>query len=359
MIKQNVGVDISKDSFKVCFYQLLDNHQKRIKASRGFKNTLSGFKEFEKWTGKKREAAKDVHITLEATGVYHENLVYFLHKSGHSVHLLLANQAKAYAKSLNLRSKTDKVDAKMLGQMGIERDLQQWQPSSPEMRTLRQLTRARVGMLEEKTALSNRKHALGHSFEADERSIGWLDQRLQLLADQVKEVEKEIEQVVKGDETLREKTKNICTVKGLGLMTVATIIAETDGFSLFTNRRQLISYAGYDVVQRESGSSVKGKTKISKKGNRHIRRALYFPAISTVKYEPHFKQLFERVRDRSSIKMKGYVAVQRKILLLIYALYKSDRPYDPDYLKKQNGKKEKENPMPKISRQEKTPAYCG
>ncbi|MEM1123521.1 MAG: IS110 family transposase [Bacteroidota bacterium] len=339
VVKQNVGVDISKDDFKVCFYCLDQAGHKFIKGSRTFKNTLAGFTAFMKWIEKKRQSNVTVRITIEATGVYHENLVHFLDDNGYYVSVILANQSKAYAGSLNLKTKTDEVDAKMLGQMGIERDLSQWKRASPKMRTLKQLTRDRLTLVKEKTALSNRLHALNASFEPDKRAIRRLKQRLKLLYKQIKEVEKEIQQTIKEDEVLKGKVENITKIKGLALVTVATVIAETNGFNLFTSRNQLISYAGYDVVQRESGSSVKGVTRISKKGNSHIRRALHFPALSAVKHETQFKQLFERVLDRSGIKMKGYVAVQRKLLILIYTLFKNNVAYDPNY---QNDKKDTE-----------------
>jgi len=331
VIKQNVGVDSSKDDFKVCFYHLDQNGRKFIKGSRTFKNTLAGFMAFMKWIEKKRVADLTVRITIEATGVYHENLVHFLDDNGYYISVLLANQSKAYAKSLNLKTKTDAVDAKMLGQMGIERDLTQWQPASAKMRTLKQLTRDRVTLLKEKTALSNKLHALNASFEPHKKVIKRINQRLKLLNRQIKEVGKEIEQTIQADEVLKEKLGNITKAKGLAIITVATVVAETNGFVLFTSRGQLISYAGYDVVQRESGTSVKGITRISKKGNKHIRRALHFPAITIVKHEPHFKQIFDRVLERSGIKMKGYVAVQRKILVLIYTLFKNNTPYDPNF----------------------------
>jgi len=333
VIKQNVGVDVSKDDFKVCFYHLDENGRKFIKGSRAFKNTLAGFMAFMKWIEKKRIADLSVRITVEATGVYHENLVYFLDDNSYYVSVILANQSKAYAKSLNLKTKTDEVDAKMLGQMGIERDLIQWQRASAKMRTLKQLTRDRVTLLNEKTALTNRLHALNISFESNKKVIERLNQRIKLINQQIKEVGKEIEQTVETDEVLKEKIGNVTIAKGLALITVATVVAETNGFELFTSRGQLISYAGYDVIERESGTSVKGKTRISKKGNKHIRRALHFPAITIVKHEPHFKQIFERVVEKSGIKMKGYVAVQRKILILIYTLFKNNTPYDPNYHK--------------------------
>ena len=145
-------------------------------------------------------------------------------------------------------------------------------------------------------------------------------------------------------------------VKGLGIVTVATIIAETNGFVLFTSRGQLISYAGYDVVEKQSGTSVKGRTRISKKGNKFIRRALHFPAITTVKYETHFEHLFDRIVDRSGIKMKGYVAVQRKLLVLIYTLFKNNKPYDPNY---HNKEKETQKHSSQNCRQDTSPAYSG
>lgn len=341
VVKQNVGVDIAKDDFKVCFYYLDENGRRFIKATRTFKNTLSGFVEFMKWIEKKRIADLAVRITMEATGVYYEHLVYFLDDNGYVASVVLPNQSKAYAKSLNLKSKTDEIDAKMLGQLGIERDLPQWQRASPKMRTLKQLTRDRVSLLEEKTVISNKLHAIDHSHEPNKGVIRRMKQRIKLAKKQITQVEKEIEKTVQADEVLHPKITNICKVKGLGIVTVATIIAETNGFVLFHSRGQLVSYSGYDVVERTSGTSLKGKTRISKKGNNHIRRALYFPAITMVKYEPQFKQLFERILKRTGIKMKAYVAVQRKALLLIYTLFKNDSVYDPNYeANKENSQKQ-------------------
>jgi transposase len=356
VIKQNIGVDISKDDFKVSFYHLDSTGQKFIKGSRTFKNTLAGFTSFLKWIEKKRIAELAVRITVEATGVYHENLTHFLDDNDYHVSVILANQSKSYAKSLNLKTKTDKVDAKMLGQMGIERDLLKWQPASAKMFVLKQLTRDRVTLLNEKTALSNKLHALNNSFNPNKKVIKRLKERLKLTKKQIKEVEKEIKQTIQTDEVLKQKVDNICKVKGLGIITVATVIAETNGFTLFTSRGQLISYAGYDVVEKESGTSVKGQARISKKGNKHIRRALHFPAITSVKYEPMFNQLFKRVLLSSGIKMKGYVAVQRKLLTLIYTLYKTDIPYDPNYL---NKKIEREKDKIQNCRQDTNPAYSG
>ena len=124
---------------------------------------------------------------------------------------------------------------------------------------------------------------------------------------------------------------NVCTIKGVGVITAASVIAETNGFALFKNKAQLVSYAGYDVVENQSGSSLNGKTRISKKGNSHIRRCLHFPALVAIKHNIRFKNLYDRVFENTKIKMKGAVAVQRKLLVLIYTLYRKNQPFDPEY----------------------------
>lgn len=132
------------------------------------------------------------------------------------------------------------------------------------------------------------------------------------------------------DPVLKSKFEKISIIKGVGLITFAVIISETNGFELFNNVAQLTSYAGYDVAENQSGSK-NGKTRISKKGNAHIRRVLHLPAFTAVKYELSFKTFYERVYGNTHIKMKAYVAVQRKLLSLIYTLWKNDSNYDPKY----------------------------
>lgn len=350
VIKQNLGIDISKDDFKACFYQLKANYQNRVKASRTFKNKLTGFKGLVQWIERHCFADVQVRITIEATGVYYEQLVYFLNDlQQYHISVVLPNKSKAYVKSLGIKTKTDKVDAQALGQMGLERELDKWQPLSDNFRTIKHLSRERVSLLEEKVALINKLHALNHSYAPQRQVITRLQKRLQLIARQIKVVEKEIKQQIKQEPQLEQRLSKACQVKGLGLITVATIVAETGGFELFSSRKQLTSYAGYDVVERQSGSSVNGKTRISKKGNRFIRRALHCPALTAVRYEPQFKQLYERVYARSAVKMKGLVAVQRKLLLLIYTLFKNNVDYDPNFAQKQQNK----------CRQDKMPAYAG
>jgi len=136
---------------------------------------------------------------------------------------------------------------------------------------------------------------------------------------------------INSDEQLKAGTERVCEIKGVSTISLATVLAETNCFEMFSNQAQLVSYAGYDVVENQSGKHV-GRTKISKKGNSRIRRILHMPALNVVNYgEPIFVNLYERVYLRTKIKMKAYVAVQRKLLCLIYALWKKGAKYQRDY----------------------------
>ena len=340
--KQNVGIDISKDDFKVCFYQRFDNEDQRIKAQTKFNNSLGGFRKFHQWIERHRVAEIVVRLTVEATGVYYEQLAhYFYQTTDYQVSVVLPNKYSAYIRSLNLKSKTDKIDAQALGQMGLERNLTPWEPSNPEILIIKQLCRERVRLLDQKTVVQNQLHALKCSFEPNTATLERMQQMVDFIKTTIKSVEKDLQKRFNADADLKRRVENICVAKGLRMLTVITVIAETNGFKLFKNRSQVVSFVGYDVVENQSGKK-NGKTRISKKGNKYIRRALHFPAITAVKHEPQFKQLQERVFERTRIPMKGYVAVQRKLLLLIYTLYKKNEAFDPNYQNKQNPKKESE-----------------
>lgn len=149
---------------------------------------------------------------------------------------------------------------------------------------------------------------------------------------QVKACVKSSERAIKANPGWERKVEQICAIKGVGVLTVAQVIAETNEFALFENQRQLVSYAGYDVVENQSGKRV-GKTRTRKRGNSRLRRAMFMSSLQVVAYEQRpFIELYERVYERTKIKMKGYVAVQRKLLTLICALWNKDEKYDATYV---------------------------
>ena len=158
-----------------------------------------------------------------------------------------------------------------------------------------------------------------------------------------KEIEGEIVKLVKTNPELKEATVLLRTIPGIQIITATGILAETGGFKNINNKNQLVSYAGLDVMEKQSGASVKGISKISKRGNKYLRAALYFPSLAAKKSNKLHKVLFERIFTKTGIRMKGVLAVQRKLLVLAYTIVKNKTPFNKDYeTKKAELKKIKE-----------------
>lgn len=334
ILKYSVSADISGQDFKACIVTI-DNQQRiKVKARRKFDNSLSGFKAYKVWCEKNhKDKTVPMHFCMEATGVYHEELAHFLHAEGYRVSILLANNSKKYLESLGQKTKNDKIDAQGLAQMGAERSLKKWDPPVKFYATLRSLTRYYQSLQESKTAENNRLHALKVAKHSANYVVKQTEKQLKGLKDLIKKAKEEICKHLDKNAEVRKKVNQVCEIKGVSELTVATVIAETYGFELMENAKQLTSYAGYDVIENQSGKR-QGKTKISKKGNSRIRRALHLPSFNVKKYEPVFSNLFDRTFDKHKIKMKSYVAIQRKLLTTIYALWKNDEAFDSEYYKK-------------------------
>ena len=272
-----------------------------------------------------------MHFCMEATGVYHENLAHFLHVEEQRVAIILANKARKFLDSLGLKSKTDPIDARGLAQMGAERQLKAWDPPAVFYAELRCLTRHYQSLQELKTAEKNVLHALEVSSNEAKLVKKQLKQTLKSIDKQLLALKSELTLQIDKDPKIRKKVDQICEIKGIGELTVCVIISETYGFELFNSAKQLICYSGYDIVENQSGKHT-GRTRMSKKGNSRIRRALFLPAFNAVRPEqPIFYNLFTRTLYRHNIKMKSYVAVQKKLLTTIYALWKSNESFDPNY----------------------------
>ncbi len=163
-------------------------------------------------------------------------------------------------------------------------------------------------------------------------SIQRIKERIKLLDKQDQAVQKEIKDLINKDPEIERNAKLICSIPGIGLTTAAVILAETNGFELIRNRRQLASYAGFDVKEKQSGTSVKGKPKISKRENKYLRKALHMPALAAIKSDDRSKATFARLVSKHGIKMKAAVAVQRKLLEMSYTIFKAQTPYSKEYL---------------------------
>ena len=340
LIKKVIGVDISKDSFTIRFGTLDQELNQDISKPFKFSNDLKGFNQLLKTIGKvhyfnsQDPSSKDkdtpVWFVMEATGVYYENLAYFLTKNKFSLSVVLANKVKNFSKTLETKSKTDDIDAANQTQYGLEKTLKAWIPPSGIFKELKELTRESQSIKESITRIKNKLHAKGYSYKANKETVKRLNQHKKFLQQQLKQVNNQIKDLVKSDKELNERINTVATINGVGVMTVIKVVAETDGFALIKNKNQIASYAGYDVIQDQSGNH-KGKTRISKKGNAQIRSALYMPALSAIKYNKKSKQLYIRLCKTKANKKIALIAVARKLLLLIYCLWKKNEKFIQNY----------------------------
>jgi transposase len=332
ILKYSVGLDVSSKDLKACISTIDNTQAVKVKSSLTILNTKKGFEELIKWIKKWYvEVDKPISICMEATGIYHENCAYFLKEKEFRVSIILPNKAKKYLQSLGLKSKNDSIDAKGLSKMGAEQNLPAWKPIGYFFYELRILTRQHQSLQQSITAEQNRLHAANASAFQIKFEIKQTEKLITFLKAQLAALEQEIERLIKSNPAMQLKFKKLYKVYGIAMLSSATIIAETGGFILFKNYKQVVSYAGYDVVENQSGSR-QGKTKISKRGNSRIRRIMHMPALVAIrKKESSFAKLYDRIVDKSGIKMKGVVAVQKKLLVMIYHIWKNDLDYDVNF----------------------------
>jgi transposase len=336
VVKQVLGIDVAQDELVCSFGKVYEDFTLEIASRQVFENKSTGFIKLVKWLEPIVNNEVQLRFVMEATGVYHQSFAYFLHDKGSSVSIILPNKISNFKRTLDIKTITDKTMADAIAQFGLERNLEDWHPPKGVYRTLQQLTRERSQLVDEKVVIKNQIHAENAEALPNKKSIVRSDKRLQLIEKQIKEIQVELKSLIASDEEVKKIVKLICSIKGVGMLTAATILGETNGFELIRNKRQLTSYAGLDVKEKLSGTSVKGKPAISKKGNRHLRKAMHLPSLSAIKHDERFKAIFIRIVSKHGIKMKAVVAVQRKLLEMVYTVYKTGIMYDKEYLTKQN-----------------------
>ena len=291
------------------------------------------------WLDKEVASRDDLWIVMESTGINHGAFVYYLYEAGFKVSVMQSGRVKRYAQSLDQRSKTDALDSRMLAMLRCERALPLWTPPEPVLRELKGLSGERCFLLKEKQIELNRLHATQHAAYTNKRELKRYQQRLKLIAKQLEEIEKEMAVLINASPDLKGRIKHLESIPGISFVSAATVVAETLGFTGFTNTKQLTSYARFDLVLKESGA-YKGKTRISKKGNKNIRRTLYMPAMTATRCNPTLKKFYERVKSTKAKPMIALVAVERKLLVLMYSLWKNEMNYDPEYEQKKTARTE-------------------
>jgi len=337
IVKQAVGVDVSQKELVVSLGRMFDDWTPELYAHKTFQNTKGGFAELVSWVKKLADPCCPVRYVMEATGVYHESFAYFLEEKGFELTIVLPNKISNFHRTLEVRTETDKSAAVTITRFALERKLDPWAKPKPIFRRIRQLTRERDQVVQARTVAKNQLHAERAEAFPGKKTIERLQKQIALFSQQIKEIGQEIEALVRTEESVNKAIKVMTSITGIARLTATTILAETNGFDLIRNKRQLSSYAGLDVREKQSGTSIKGKPKISKKGNKYLRKAMHMPALSAIRHDQRFKDIFSRLVAKHGIKMKAAVAVQRKLLELAYTIYKTNIPYQKDYLVKNGG----------------------
>ena len=328
--RQCVGIDISKDKFTACLY-MYDRGSDVGCCTEGidFSHNKTGFNQLVKWSRREAQKGFPLPFLMEPTSTYYEKLAYHLHKIGQKVYIVLPNKARKFCEYEGIKTKTDPMDARCLALMGcVSRKLRPWEPPKAIYRELRQLTRLRADLTKMQTQLLNHIESVDHMESVDKNVRKCYEKLLDCVGKELEKNGKDIEAKVAQDKELQGRVKRIATAKGIRANTVVSVIAETEGFHLINNRKQLTSYAGLDVVAKQSGKD-DPKHIISKRGNANIRAALYMPALSAARCNRQMKEAYGRICDKHpDAKMIGVTAIMRRLLLLIYTLWKNGEEYD-------------------------------
>ena len=312
-----LGIDIAKRTFHACLRLPSGKYR-----SRQFDNQLSGFHALLAWLAKHQGAA--VHACMEATGTYGEALALFLYEQGHPVSVVNPLQIVRYAQSQSTRAKTDQVDAQVIADFCAKEEPVRWSPPEPVYRYLQALLRHRETLLETRQRERNRLGAADHppfiraAFEAH---LAHLDAALQA-------VDAEIRTHLAAHPELRAEHQRLCTIPGIGALTASWLLGELGGGRRFRSAREVAAYVGLEPRLRQSGPW-KGQTRLSKRGNVWLRKALYFPALAALRFNPVVQQLATRLRERGKVPMAVVGAAMRKLLHLAFGVLRQGQDFDP------------------------------
>jgi transposase len=311
-----LGIDVGKEYIDC---ELLG--EKR--ATKRVHNTVRGFEQLQSWL-RNRKAHK-VHACMEATGGRSEELAFYLQERGHVVSIVNPMQIHAFGQSELSRTKTDKADAALIARFCKAMQPNAWEAPTPAERRLRQLVRRRRALVEMRTQELNRLEAPGT--ESVEKSIRDM---ITMLENQIANLEGEIKKTIDDDDDLKGKRDLIESIDGIGPTTSATLLAETPHIDKFESSKALAAFAGVCPQVQQSGRSV-ARSRTTKIGNREIRKVLYMAALAALRHNAVIKAFADRLRERGKRPMEIVVATMRKLIVLVFGVLKTRRPFDPHW----------------------------
>ena len=310
-----LGIDISKKKID-CALILGAKFKNKV-----FANTPEGFAKLCAWID--QHAQGPVHACMEATSIYWEAVAVYLANAGHRVSIINPALAKAHAQSLGLRSKTDAIDARALADYCQQRQPALWTAPSLSEQRLKALVLRLQGLVAMRAEEKNRIESARDSIRDS------LDKHLQWLDEEIKRIEQQISQTLDDDPTLRGKRELLASIPGLGERTLAILLAYGLGRERFDKARQFVAFAGLSVREHESGSSVRGRPRLSKVGHSRLRSALYMPAMVAL-YKTDWGRCYrDRLADNGKPAKVIIGAMMRKLVHVAFGVLKSGRRFDP------------------------------
>jgi transposase len=272
--------------------------------------------------------APDGWVVMEATGVYHWKAATLAHAAGLQVAVVNPKVTANFAKALGQRNKTDQVDAQVLLRYAQTASLVAWQPPRRAVIELRAISRHLLVLAQQQVASRNRLHAEEAMGEAPAFVLRAYRQEVARLEKQIDQASAEAMKIIRADPDLKAQFVALDSIRGVAQASAIALLGELAGLPQEMTARACVAHAGLDVRQHQSGTSVAKPGRITKHGNRHLRRALYMPALVAINHDPHAKAFYERLKAKGKKPLQALCAVMRKLLTAAWALMKSRGTYD-------------------------------
>ncbi len=315
------GVEVSAQELIVAL------HRNRVPQTlKSFPNTPEGHRDIARYLARK---GRRVQVCMESTGVYGLDLALLLAKQS-GIQVMVANPraVRHFAQAMMERNKNDRVDAGVLLEFAARMPFEPWRPPSPSALHLCALARRLEAITDLCAAEKNRLHAT-QAAEALPRIIRQdLERSIRFHQRAAERLTREALRILAADPPLQLRLNLLITIPGIAQTSAIRILAELVMISSDLDVRQWVAYAGLDPREYSSGTSVHKKVRISKAGNRHLRRALHMPALVAVRHDPHLQAFYEHLLARGKQKMQALVAVARKLLHAIFGMFKHQEAYD-------------------------------
>lgn len=321
-----VGIDVSKLKLDIA---LLVNGKIRSKA---LENAPAGHKALLEWLEKSKASLDALHVCMEATGVYYEALALALHEAGLKVSVVNPSCIKGFGQSENIRNKNDEIDAGLIARYCLRMTPSLWAPPPLEQRQLRAWSLRVQALKGIRQQEENRWEA--HSVSGMEDVAAHVRTHVQWLDAEIQKLEKEIDDHIDRHPGLKRDAELISSIPGIGGTTVARILGHLGDIRRFRSAKALAAFIGVTPKQRSSGSSLKGRTMISRTGSTSLRAALFMPSLVARRHNPILRLFAERLLATGMSKKAVICAVAHKLTHQIYGVIRSGKPFDPHYLSK-------------------------